>query len=116
MAQINLNDIQPGMVLASSVFNKNGGLLLKEGSTLTEKHIRIFKTWGVTEADIVGYDKEKVEEEAYSFLSEEEIQDIESAIFKRFPDFSSDSVMSEIFRIAKKQIIHDCINKGPAVL
>ena len=116
MAKINLSDIQTGMVLAAPVYNKNGGLLLQKGVQLTEKHVKIFKTWGVTEADIEGYDKEKVEQDAYAFLSEEEIQEIESALLKRFPDITSNAVMSEIFRIAKKQKIHFFVSKGPDAL
>ena len=112
MAKINLSDLTPGMELASSVVNKNGNLLLKEAIVLSEKHIRILKTWGVTEADIKGYDKEKIEEDAYAFLSDEEIQDIESQLLNRFPDISSNVVMTEIFRITKKQIISAFINKG----
>ncbi|MCK5706744.1 MAG: hypothetical protein KAI43_03750 [Candidatus Aureabacteria bacterium] len=112
MAKINLNDLTPGMVLEAPVYNKNGGLLLKDGMSLTEKHIKIFKTWGVTEAEIKGIDKDKIEEDAYAFLSEEEIQEIESRALKRFPDLSENPVMAEIFRITKKQIISGFINKG----
>ena len=116
MAQINLNDLQPGMVLAAPVYNKNEGLLLQKGVSLTDKHLKIFKTWGVTEADVEGYDKDKVEDDRYAFLSEEEIAEIESKLLHRFPDITENEVMAEVFRIAKKQKIDMYINKGPEVL
>jgi hypothetical protein len=107
MSKINFNDIQPGMILASDVLNKNGGLLLKEGTVLSEKHIRIFKTWGIAEADIVGFDKAKLDEESYAFLSEGEIQTLESDLLKRFPDITSNDIMAEVFRVAKKHRIKE---------
>ena len=113
MAKINLSDIQAGMVLAAPIHNKNGSLLLQKGVELTEKHVKIFKTWGITEADIEGYDKDKVEQDAYDFLSEGEMQEIESALLKRFPDITSNPTMAEIFRVAKKQKIHSYVSKGP---
>ncbi|MBN1522680.1 MAG: hypothetical protein JW928_09125 [Candidatus Aureabacteria bacterium] len=115
MALINLNDLKPGMVLAAPVYNKNGGLLLNKGVPLSEKHLKIFKTWGVTEADIEGYDKEKLEEEAYSFLSDEEAQEIEARLQNRFFDYSSSEIMAEIFRIAKKQKMEVYMKKGTEV-
>ena len=112
MAQLNLNDIQPGMVLAAPVFNKNGSLLLQKGIVLTEKHVKIFKTWGIAEADIEGYDINKVEEDAYAFLSDEEIKEIEAVLVKRFPEIAENDVMKEIFRITKKHKINEALSKG----
>ena len=83
--------------------------LLNKGVALTEKHLKIFKIWGVTEADIESYDKEKVEEEAYSLLNEEDMEKIDSMLKTRFFDFSSNEVMAEIYRITKKQKIKSYI-------
>lgn len=44
------------MDLASDVHDRNGRLLLGAGAELTEKHIHIFRTWGVLEVDIEGVD------------------------------------------------------------
>jgi hypothetical protein len=61
MGLINGGDIRPGMVLAKDVKDRNGRLLLTAGNELTDKHIKIFKMWGVTEADIQGVAHEDVE-------------------------------------------------------
>ena len=60
MGIINLEDIKPGMILEAGVNDWSGRLLVAAGSEIIEKHIRIFKIWGVTEADIQGIDKEEI--------------------------------------------------------
>ena len=60
MARINLEDISPGMVLGGDAKDRNGRILLGAGTVLTEKHLKIFKMWGVTDADIKGVDVEEV--------------------------------------------------------
>jgi hypothetical protein len=42
------------MVLKADVCDRSGRLLLPGGTELTEKHLQIFRTWGVLEAEIVG--------------------------------------------------------------
>ena len=49
-----LDELVPGMVLAENAVHLNGRVLLSAGSCLTEKHIKVFKTWGLTEAVIRG--------------------------------------------------------------
>jgi len=56
MSIVSIDNLEPGMVLAASVLDKSGRLLLGEGAELEEKHLRIFRTWGIVEADIVGVD------------------------------------------------------------
>jgi len=55
---INIENIEPGMVLAGDAKARNGRVLLRAGKTITEKHIETFKAWGVTEADVEGITKE----------------------------------------------------------
>lgn len=54
MITVSLKDITPGMVLANAATDRNNRVLLAEGATLTEKHIKVFKTWGVTHVQIEG--------------------------------------------------------------
>lgn len=51
---IAVDKLTPGMELAADVFNVNRGLLLGQGTVLTERHLRIFKTWGIERVQIVG--------------------------------------------------------------
>jgi len=51
------------MILKSEVCDRSGRLLLPAGAELAEKQLRIFLTWGVTEADIeLGPDETFTEE------------------------------------------------------
>ena len=54
MSMVPLDNLEPGMTLATNVLDKSGRLLLGEGVVLESKHLFIFRTWGVVEADIVG--------------------------------------------------------------
>lgn len=54
MPIILIDNIEPGMVLADDVADRQGRTLLKAGVELTEKHIKVFKTWGVAQINIVG--------------------------------------------------------------
>lgn len=52
MARINVEDLLPGMTLASDLYGPNGRFLLPRGTVLSERHLRVSKMWGVAEADI----------------------------------------------------------------
>lgn len=54
MGMIPLDALEIGMALASDVRDRNGRLLLGAGAELIEKHLMIFRTWGVVEVDVVG--------------------------------------------------------------
>lgn len=45
--EITLKDAKEGMVLVSDVVDRNGRVLLIAGNSLTEKHIKVFKSWGI---------------------------------------------------------------------
>ncbi len=54
MGLISISDIRPGMVLAGEVKDRNNRVLLVAGQVISDKHLKIFKMWGVTDADIEG--------------------------------------------------------------
>ncbi len=47
-----IEQIRPGMTLHSDIHDTSGRLLTKADTVLTKKHIKILKTWGVTQAKI----------------------------------------------------------------
>lgn len=59
MGMVLTENLKPGMKLCADVHDRNGRMLLGAGTELTEKHIYIFHTWGVVEADISGLDQEE---------------------------------------------------------
>lgn len=56
MAIIPIDNLAAGMVLKSNVCDRSGRMLLPSGGELTDRHLKIFRTWGVLEADIEGDD------------------------------------------------------------
>jgi hypothetical protein len=56
MGLLSIDNLAEGMVLQSDIHDRSGRLLLGSGAELNGRHIRMFRTWGITEADIVGID------------------------------------------------------------
>ena len=48
------------MVLSRDVKDLNGRILLAAGTELTQKHIRVFKIWAVSEVEIQGVENKDV--------------------------------------------------------
>ena len=90
MGQINIADIRPGMVLARDVKDRNSRVLLTAGKELTDKHIKIFKMWGVTEADIEGVAHEDVEAQEAAALDPALLQKADLATQELFTHAGSE--------------------------
>ncbi|HAV64628.1 MAG TPA: hypothetical protein DCY13_19960 [Verrucomicrobiales bacterium] len=54
MSTLRVEFLQPGMELAEDVRGSNGLVLLGAGAEISERHIQIFKSWGVPEVTIRG--------------------------------------------------------------
>ena len=53
MPFLSIDQLKPGMVLATDVTDANGRLLLSGGQSIAPKHLNIFKMWGIPEVQIV---------------------------------------------------------------
>jgi len=102
MGVLHINDLKEGMVLAENVKNRHGDVLLPEGRPLTAKDILILKTWGITEADVEGIDRDKAEKNEMEALPPSVIASIEKEVAELFPEVNDNPVMQEIYRIARK--------------
>jgi len=80
MAKILVDNIEVGMELSSDVIDRQGRILLKSGVELTEKHLRVFNTWGILEVEVKGSDthQEEVQKVYSPELIEEANQYIDS--------------------------------------
>lgn len=81
MGIISVDKVSPGMVLADKVITSKRMMLLPAGVTITEGHLGTFKTWGITEVNIVG---EAEEGDEVSELTEEELEALKAEIGKIF--------------------------------
>ena len=109
MIRVNIIDLKPGMVLAQSVQNHQGVLLLDAGAKITKKNIRIFKSWGVIEVSVGG---ELNELKTAVQTPVAEVKDsVEKELKAKFSDVLDDPVMVEIFNAASKQLMKDLPKK-----
>lgn len=101
MAILNLEDLKPGMVLASEAKHLSGRVLLAAGVELTEKHLKVFHTWGLTEADIEGVDIEQLVEQQNQALDPAIVMAAEKQTTARFchTDQTCPAV-AELFRLS----------------
>ncbi len=53
MGKVSVQNLQVGLKLASPVVDVYGNTLIAQGSELAEKHLRLLKTWGIIEVNIV---------------------------------------------------------------
>ncbi len=105
MIRVNVVDLKPGMVLAQSVRNHQGVLLLDARTKITKKNIRIFKSWGVIEVAVKG-ELNKLKTVGEKTLPR--IKDtVEMELQEKFSDVMDDPVMVEIFIAARKQLMKD---------
>jgi hypothetical protein len=88
------------------VVNLNGVLLLRAGEVLTPKHLDIFKTWGVREADVVRADGTEPDLTSEGGISPEAQSAAEREMTRRFRrvDTAKDPVMADILRAATRRL------------
>jgi len=101
LGMIQIDNLEAGMTLANDVHDRAGRLLLGAGAELTQKHLNIFRTWGVMEVDIVGSE----DGDQNSTLPEEVTHEqLEAAMTALEPLFRNSSlehpVMRELLRLA----------------
>jgi hypothetical protein len=54
MAQLEIDALQPGMRVGRDVVEASGQTLLRAGTEITEKHLRVLRSWGVPHVEIEG--------------------------------------------------------------
>jgi len=64
MGLVRTDRVRPGMIVARDVRDLCGRLLLSQGQPISDRHVRIFKIWGVIEVDVEGEWESDREEEA----------------------------------------------------
>jgi len=54
MALLDIDSLNPGMKVGKDVIEASGQVLLRAGTEITEKHLRVLRSWGVQQVDIEG--------------------------------------------------------------
>lgn len=77
---VHLEKITTGMVLGAPILNRYGQTLLAAGVVLEEKHLMMFKTWGIKHITV---DEGKPEENPEKVISEDLINLARTHVKKR---------------------------------
>jgi hypothetical protein len=102
MGTINIADARPDMVLAADVTDRHGHVLLKAGDTVTEKAVKIFKMWGITDLDVQGVDREVIEARAAEEFDPALLRAAERVVQERFRHADTDDPdVKELMRLFK---------------
>ena len=101
MINVPLNKAQAGMTLAKDVLNAQQMLLLKKGTALSEKSLRMLKSWGVEVICIQASDADHPD----TNRSPSAQTDIAKKMAVLFGDTIQNPVMAEICRAAR-EIVH----------
>ncbi|MBI5656996.1 MAG: hypothetical protein HZC44_09385 [Geobacter sp.] len=101
MGIIQIDNLEVGMVLATDVHDQTGRLLLGEGAELTQKHLVVFRTWGVVEVDIAGIDEVDAASHLPDEITPEQLAAAEAELLPLFCNANLDyPVMRELFHLA----------------
>jgi len=103
MIPFKLRKLKPGMIVTKPVYHHQDLLLVKEGTELAESHIRLFKSWGITEVWVEGESKEK--EKSLIEFEKQAKESIEKELNEKFREVLEDEVMVEILKVAGKQLV-----------
>lgn len=88
------------MVLARDVRAASGMVLLGAGVEITERHIQIFRSWGVSEVEVKGTDQESLNTQILSRLDADKRAQVERELNRLFQHNDPlDPVIEELRRV-----------------
>lgn len=101
MGLVALDNLEAGMVVASDVLDRNGRMLLGAGAELSQKHLTIFRTWGVAEVDIAGIDYADSEPSLPAEIDPQALQAAELSLIPLFSYAGTEHpALKELLRLA----------------
>jgi len=108
MGLVALDTIEIGMVLASDVLDRHGRMLLGAGAELNQKHLTIFRTWGVAEVDIAGIDYVDNESPLPAEIDPAALAGAEQALMPHFRHCGTEHpALRELLRLAAiRRLLH----------
>lgn len=108
MTILRLDELQPGMVLAEDAVHLNGRVLLRAGVVLTERHLRMFRMWGLIEAGIAGTGPERLHTAKPEDADPEHVDELRASLNDRFRFAdSAHPAIAELFRWCLEQQVQE---------
>lgn len=112
MGRVSIDNLKAGMVLGEDA-TSGSNTLLAGGATLTDKHIEIFRSWGVDSVEIDGISDADINAEQMKVIDTRKIQATEKLLS---PYFSLNNMkhpfIAELFRLSTLYKIRGEENNG----
>ncbi len=111
MGRVNIDELEPGMVLSAPVKNRDGQVMLGQGAVLTDRHLRLFKIWGVCDAQIEGGAGETPEQIESDLRLDPSRRSDNDEVDERFRYVQQDELMMQV-KEEVKRYIHQMMGGG----
>lgn len=89
-------------MLAENVTNSRGEILFKTGDTISQKHLKALKAWGVTEVKIRAVDGLNLQEKSPEAVDENSRGKMDWLFQKTDKD---DPIIQELYRLGMKKLV-----------
>jgi molybdopterin biosynthesis enzyme len=96
--KVPIADAEPGRILAQAVQNHQGQTLLKAGTEIQPKHLRILRTWGVESIEI---------EEPRAAVAPATGEEREQRVVARFRHAGDDPILAELLDAVLERVRGD---------
>ncbi len=108
-----VDNLEEGMVLSSDLLTRQGRLIIAQGVTLEAQHLKVLKSWGITEADIVD-NSIAAATPLPEPVSAQEQQQAASFLALRFHAADvQDPFFAELYRLATKRLARQLADGYP---
>lgn len=100
MTTVTIDQVRPGMVTNIEVRDRSGRLLLGKGAEVEDRHIRLFRSWGVSGIEVcdTAAPQDAAEEAAFD---PQILKRAESLVRERFQHLTMNHpAIRELFRLA----------------
>lgn len=101
MALIEIDSLLPGMKVGKDVVESSGQTLLRSGTEISEKHLRILRSWGVQQVDIEGEKPPDAEDNLLAHATPAMLDRAQAAVSERFHHADPNHpAIAELMRLA----------------
>jgi hypothetical protein len=104
---ISIQEVVNGMILSEPVFNLSGQTLLSSGMSLTEKHVKVLKTWNITSLSI--QDDNNNDD---NLINPEILKLAKEKVAKRLDWIPRNPIEIDLINTAEKFTVQDLVKKG----
>ena len=105
-----VDNLTEGMVLKEDLLTRQGRLIIGKGVTLQTQHLKVLKSWGISEADIVD-DSFQEKEDATEPIDQEYLEQSRELMSRRFGGYDLEHpFMVELLRLVTLRCAEQLVN------